>query len=88
MDVPSVDLVIQCHPPKDVDDYIHRSGRTGRADRTGISVCFYTMKERERLMFVEKKAGIVFRRISPPTVQDIANIWGQEIEELVFLMYY
>ncbi|VDP64024.1 unnamed protein product [Schistosoma curassoni] len=46
LDVPNVDLVIQCHPPRDIEDYIHRSGRTGRADRSGTSICFYTYKER------------------------------------------
>ena len=30
LDIPGVDLVIQCSPPKDVDDYIHRAGRTGQ----------------------------------------------------------
>ena len=41
LDIPEVDLVIQCEPPKDVDSYIHRSGRTGRAGKKGICICFY-----------------------------------------------
>ena len=28
LDIPDVDLVIQLEPPKDVETYIHRSGRT------------------------------------------------------------
>ena len=31
LDIPEVDLVLQCEPPKDIESYIHRSGRTGRA---------------------------------------------------------
>lgn len=31
LDIPLVDLIIQLNPPEDIDSYIHRSGRTGRA---------------------------------------------------------
>ncbi|PWS21467.1 RNA helicase, partial [Enterococcus faecium] len=41
LDIPEIDLVVQCSPPKDVESYIHRSGRTGRAGRTGVCICFY-----------------------------------------------
>lgn len=41
---------------QDVESYIHRSGRTGRAGRTGVCICFYQRKEENQLMFVEQKA--------------------------------
>jgi hypothetical protein len=41
LDIPEVDLVIQCQPPRDVDSYVHRAGRTGRAGRSGIAICLY-----------------------------------------------
>uniref|UniRef100_A0A8B9JI30 RNA helicase n=1 Tax=Astyanax mexicanus TaxID=7994 RepID=A0A8B9JI30_ASTMX len=53
LDIPEVDLVVQCSPPK---SYIHRSGRTGRAGRTGVCICFYQRKEEDQLRYVEKKA--------------------------------
>ncbi|CAH8675114.1 unnamed protein product [Schistosoma haematobium] len=81
LDVPNVDLVIQCHPPRDIEDYIHRSGRTGRADRSGTSICFYTYKERGMLSRIENMAGITFRRISAPTINDITAAWGEEISK-------
>ncbi|OXB63882.1 hypothetical protein ASZ78_004177 [Callipepla squamata] len=71
LDIPEVDLVIQCSPPKDVDSYIHRSGRTGRAGRTGICICFYQRREEDLLKQVEQKAGITFRRIGVPSATDI-----------------
>ncbi|CAL8363379.1 unnamed protein product [Gadus morhua 'NCC'] len=71
LDIPEVDLVVQCAPPKDVESYIHRSGRTGRAGRTGVCICFYQRKEESLLHYVEHKAGITFKRIGVPTASDI-----------------
>ncbi|XP_040892451.1 nucleolar RNA helicase 2 [Toxotes jaculatrix] len=71
LDIPEVDLVVQCSPPKDVESYIHRSGRTGRAGRTGVCICFYQRKEEDQLRYVENKAGITFRRVGVPTANDI-----------------
>ncbi|KAK9542639.1 hypothetical protein VZT92_000483 [Zoarces viviparus] len=71
LDIPEVDLVIQCSPPKDVESYIHRSGRTGRAGRPGVCICFYQRKEEDQLRYVEHKAGITFKRVGVPTANDI-----------------
>uniref|UniRef100_A0A7M4EH67 RNA helicase n=1 Tax=Crocodylus porosus TaxID=8502 RepID=A0A7M4EH67_CROPO len=71
LDIPEVDLVVQGSPPKDVESYIHRSGRTGRAGRTGICICFYQPKEEYQLRYVEQKAGITFKRVGVPTATDI-----------------
>uniref|UniRef100_A0A7N5JEK3 Nucleolar RNA helicase 2 n=1 Tax=Ailuropoda melanoleuca TaxID=9646 RepID=A0A7N5JEK3_AILME len=71
LDIPEVDLVIQGSPPKDVESYIHRSGRTGRAGRTGLCICFYQRKEDYQLKQVEQKAGITFKRVGVPTARDI-----------------
>lgn len=71
LDIPEVDLVIQSCPPKDVDSYIHRSGRTGRAGRTGVCICLYQRKEEEQLRFVEHKAGLTFKHVGVPTATDI-----------------
>lgn len=46
LDIPSVDLVIQVEPPKDAETYIHRSGRTARAGRSGTCITFYTIKQK------------------------------------------
>ncbi|KAG7279172.1 hypothetical protein CRUP_022367 [Coryphaenoides rupestris] len=71
LDISEVDLVIQCAPPKDVESYIHRSGRTGRAGRTGVCICFYQRKEESQLHYVEHKAGITFKKVGVPTANDI-----------------
>jgi len=42
LDIPEVDLIVQLERPKEIDTYIHRSGRTGRAGKSGVCLTFYT----------------------------------------------
>jgi ATP-dependent RNA helicase DDX21 len=49
LDFPEIDLIIQMQPPNTTDAYIHRSGRTGRAGKSGVCLTFYSFKE-EHLM--------------------------------------
>jgi ATP-dependent RNA helicase DDX21 len=78
LDIPEVDLVIQCCPPKDVESYIHRSGRTGRAGRDGTCVLFYKPNEEHELGYVEQRAGIQFKRIGPPSARDVIKACAQD----------
>ena len=55
LDVPSVELVIQISPPNNVESYIHRSGRTGRAGKEGVS-CIIVNKS-------DHSESDIFRRI-------------------------
>ncbi|QSL65569.1 hypothetical protein MERGE_002882 [Pneumocystis wakefieldiae] len=41
LDIPNVTHVINYDLPTDIDDYVHRIGRTGRAGNTGISTAFF-----------------------------------------------
>ncbi|KAM6416023.1 nucleolar RNA helicase 2-like [Rhynochetos jubatus] len=83
LDIPEVDLVIQCSPPKDVDSYIHRSGRTGRAGRTGICICLFQRKEEDLLKQVEHKAGITFKRIGVPSATDVIKASSNDAKKLL-----
>nr|XP_025859504.1 nucleolar RNA helicase 2 isoform X2 [Vulpes vulpes] len=83
LDIPEVDLVIQSSPPKDVESYIHRSGRTGRAGRTGICICFYQHKEEYQLAQVEQKAGIKFKRIGVPSATEIIKASSKDAIRLL-----
>ncbi|KAJ8130616.1 hypothetical protein O1611_g3011 [Lasiodiplodia mahajangana] len=45
LDIPNVDLVIHYHVPRDAAAYVHRSGRTARATRTGLSILLCAPEE-------------------------------------------
>ena len=44
LDVPHVTHVINFDLPKDIDDYVHRIGRTGRAGKSGLATAFFSEK--------------------------------------------
>jgi superfamily II DNA/RNA helicase len=56
LDFPAVDLVIQINPPNDIESYVHRSGRTGRAGKKGTNVLMYSGSEAETLVQGLKRA--------------------------------
>ncbi|KAK2503638.1 hypothetical protein MC885_010578 [Smutsia gigantea] len=68
---------------RDVESYIHRSGRTGRAGRTGICICFYQHKEEYQLVQVEQKAGIKFKRIGVPSATEIIKASSKDAIRLL-----
>ncbi|KAK7744437.1 ATP-dependent RNA helicase [Diatrype stigma] len=45
LDIPNVDLVVHYHVPRAADTYVHRSGRTARANKTGLSVLLCAPEE-------------------------------------------
>ncbi|MEM8527562.1 MAG: DEAD/DEAH box helicase [Bacteroidota bacterium] len=57
IDVDGIRLVINYDMPGDPEDYIHRIGRTARAEATGTAISFITRKEQYRLKKVEKLMG-------------------------------
>lgn len=71
LDIPKVDLIIQLSPPRRADDYIHRSGRTGRVGKKGVCITFYTKAEEQYLSSIEFKAKIRFEKIGLPQIDDI-----------------
>ncbi|KAJ3021704.1 Nucleolar RNA helicase 2 [Thoreauomyces humboldtii] len=78
VDIPEVDLVINCEPPADVESYIHRSGRTGRAGKSGVCVTFYKPQQEYLLTNIAKKAGVNFTRVSAPQGAEIVAARAQD----------
>jgi ATP-dependent RNA helicase DDX21 len=79
LDIPEVDLIVQMAPPKEVETYIHRSGRTGRAGKVGTCITFYTKRQQELMDRIEKGAKIKFRKIGAPQPEDIMRSNARDI---------
>ncbi|SBT72768.1 ATP-dependent helicase, putative [Plasmodium ovale] len=86
LDVSNVDLVIQCFPPNYSAIYIHRAGRTGRANKKGISVVLFSNEDKQDLLKIEKNCGIKFNIEQLPKNEDVfdaaCNIASKKIENV------
>ncbi|XP_071709520.1 DEAD-box ATP-dependent RNA helicase 7-like [Rutidosis leptorrhynchoides] len=82
LDINDVQLVIQCEPPRDVEDYIHRSGRTGRAGKSGVAVTLYEPRK-AGISKLEREAGVKFEHLSAPQPADIAEAAGADAAEAI-----
>lgn len=71
LDVNNLTHVINYGLPDDIATYTHRSGRTGRAGKTGVSVAIIHSRERGRLKDIEKKIGKQFELKEVPTPEHI-----------------
>ena len=54
IDIKGIELVINYEVPHDAEDYVHRIGRTARADRTGEAITFINPKQVRDFMDIEK----------------------------------
>lgn len=57
IDVEGISLVLNYDVPPDAEDYIHRIGRTARADESGTAITFITAKDLYRFRRIEKLLG-------------------------------
>ena len=73
LDVNNLSHVIHYNLPDDPEVYIHRSGRTGRAGRKGISLSIIHLREKSKLQFIEKKINKRFEVKPVPGGKDICE---------------
>lgn len=67
IDVEDIDLVINYDVPQDPEDYIHRVGRTARAEQTGVAITFITQKDQHKFQRIERFLDIDIRKFPLPS---------------------
>ena len=73
LDVNNLTHIINYNLPDDIDTYVHRSGRTGRADKTGICISLVHQKEKHKIKAIEKQLGQPMERCLIPTAQQVCE---------------
>lgn len=73
IDVNDITHVIHYHLPDDIENYTHRSGRTARAGKKGISIALLHIREAYKLHQIEKLAGVKFERFLIPKGDEIID---------------
>lgn len=59
LDIADIDYIVQMQLSKDADIFIHRAGRTGRAEKKGVNIVIGDEYELRILQAIEKKLGIM-----------------------------
>ncbi|CAI9283572.1 unnamed protein product [Lactuca saligna] len=72
----------ESEPPRDVEDYIHRSGTTGRAGNSGVAITLYEPRK-SNISKLEREASVKFEHISAPQHTDIAKVVGGDAAEVI-----
>ncbi|MGB3591320.1 MAG: DEAD/DEAH box helicase [Nonlabens sp.] len=92
IDVDDITHVIHFALPDDPEFYTHRSGRTARAGKQGVSLALITKGDNRKLKFIASKLGIEFAKAEVPALEDITkkrisrwsdNLIKQEVNEKI-----
>lgn len=73
IDVNDVTHVINYSLPDEIENYTHRSGRTGRAGKTGISIAIINSKELGKIRHIERTIGKAFTKAEIPSGFDVCE---------------
>jgi ATP-dependent RNA helicase DeaD len=74
IDVDDLTHVINYNLPDSLEAYVHRSGRTGRADKKGVCITIINARENGRIRQVEKKIGRKFDLNTVPSGEEVCAI--------------
>ena len=66
IDIDSIDLVINYDVPNDGEDYVHRIGRTARAETDGMAYTFVSEKEQNKFNSIEQLIGSIVPKAPVP----------------------
>ncbi|WP_134088276.1 DEAD/DEAH box helicase [Olivibacter sp. XZL3] len=66
IDIEGIDLVVNYDVPSDPEDYIHRIGRTARAERTGTAITFVNNRDFRKLEAIEKMMDRTVEEVQLP----------------------
>ncbi len=83
IDIPELSHVIQYEPPEDLEIYIHRAGRTGRAGAKGEAIILVNGLEQRQLNRIAQRYHIEMINRPLPTDEDVAAVVSERMTTLL-----
>ncbi len=83
LDIPALSHVIQYEPPDELEAYIHRAGRTGRAGASGVAISLVNRLEKLTLDKIAKTYNIPFEECTIPSDEDVEAIVAERLTTLL-----
>lgn len=72
IDVEDIDLVINYDVPNDYEDYVHRIGRTARAETEGVAITLINQAEQKKFGAIERQLGkVIHKSVVPAEFGDV-----------------
>ncbi|SBT36001.1 RNA helicase 1, putative [Plasmodium ovale wallikeri] len=81
LDFPSIEHVINYDMPKDIENYVHRIGRTGRCGKTGIATTFIN-KNQDEAILLDLKALLIEAKQKIPPFLEMLDSMGINLKEI------
>lgn len=78
IDIKEINLVINYDVPGDAEDYVHRVGRTARANTKGEAITFVNPKDMQRFARIERLIDTEFEKQQPPTELGEGPKWEEK----------
>jgi len=82
LDFPAIQHVINYDMPKEIENYVHRIGRTGRCGRTGVATTFVNKNQDETILLDLKALLIEAGQKVPPFLAGIEAPAGYNVKEI------
>lgn len=73
IDVEDITHVIHLNIPDEMEFYTHRSGRTARAGKKGVSIAMVSRKEMHKVKQIEKTIKTTFKKLTIPTGTEVCQ---------------
>lgn len=83
IDVDQLDVVINYDLPQEIEYYVHRIGRTGRAGKEGLAITFYSPRQKHVLNIIEKITRQPLTKKALPDQKQLSSLTVELIEKEV-----
>jgi len=78
IDIKDIDLIINYDVPHEAEDYVHRVGRTARANATGMAITLVTPREIQKFRRIEKLIEKEIPKVDLPADLGEAPLWSEK----------
>jgi ATP-dependent RNA helicase DeaD len=83
LDIPNLSHVFQYEPPEDMEAYIHRAGRTGRAGASGVAITLVNGMEKYTLRRIARHFDIDMQEPPLPTDEEVEVVVSERLTALL-----
>lgn len=80
IDIKEINMVVNFDVPHDAEDYVHRVGRTARANTKGEAFTLINEKDMHRVRKIEQLIETKFEKLAPPEALGPGPIWSEKSE--------